>query len=181
MLEVEAKAHLDDPQAAVRRLIDMGAREVFYSVQRDTYYRHPGRDFAATDEALRIREEEGRAILTYKGPKVDTETKTREELEVTLVDHKAMGTLLLRLGFEPVAVVEKHRRGFRLGELEVDVDEVKGLGHFLEVESKGEGALEEERGRVLGLLRELGLERTERRSYLELLLQRGGPEARSPH
>jgi adenylate cyclase class IV len=49
------------------------------------------------------------------------------------------------------------------------------------VESKGEGALEEERGRVLGLLRELGLERTERRSYLELLLQRGGPEARSPH
>ena len=150
----------------------MGAREVNTTVQRDTYYRHPGRDFAKTDEALRIREEEGRTTLAYKGPKLDPATKSREELQVPLVGPGEMGALLLRLGFEPVAVVEKRRRTFHLRGLEVDLDEVKGLGTFLEVEAIGCEDLAEGRERVLGLLRELGLSRLERSSYLELLLRR---------
>jgi len=150
----------------------MGAQEVHTTVQRDTYYRHPGRDFAKTDEALRIREEEGRTTLAYKGPKLDPATKSREELQVPLVGPGEMGALLLRLGFEPVAVVEKRRRTFHLRGLEVDLDEVKGLGTFLEVEAIGCEDLAEGRERVLGLLRELGLSRLERSSYLELLLRR---------
>ncbi|MCJ2540896.1 MAG: class IV adenylate cyclase [Candidatus Thermoplasmatota archaeon] len=173
VLEVEAKAHLDEPERVISNIIELGGREIYFTVQRDTYYRHPGRDFALTDEALRIREEEGRSFITYKGPKLDTETKSREELEVPLVDPKDLGMLLLRLGFEPVAVVEKRRRGYLLGTLEVCVDEVKGLGHFLEVEARGCEDLEEGKTRVLGLLDTLGLERRERLSYLELLLERG--------
>jgi adenylate cyclase class 2 len=173
MLEVEAKAHLDDPERIISSIIELGGREIYFTVQRDTYYRHPNRDFAQTDEALRIREEEGRSFITYKGPKLDAETKSREELEVPLVDPQDLGGLLLRLGFEPVAVVEKRRRGYLVGTLEVCVDEVKGLGHFLEVEARGCEDLDEGRERVLGLLESLGLDRMERRSYLELLLERG--------
>lgn len=173
MLEVEAKAHLPNPEEMVRRLIDMGAREMYFTIQRDTYYRHPSRDFARTDEALRIREEEGRSFITYKGPKLDEETKSREELEVPLVDPQDLGGLLLRLGFEPVAVVEKRRRGYMVGTLEVALDEVKGLGSFIEVEATECKDLEEGRARVLALLDRLGLEQRERKSYLELLLERG--------
>jgi adenylate cyclase class 2 len=151
----------------------MGAQEVHTTVQRDTYYRHPGRDFAETDEALRLREEEGRTTLAYKGPKLDLVTKSREELQVPLVGPGEMGALLLRLGFEPVAVVEKRRRTFHLRGLEVDLDEVKGLGTFLEVEAIGCDDLAEGRERVLTLLKELGLTHLERRSYLEMLLSRG--------
>ena len=104
MLEVEAKAYLEDPERVMKELIDLGAREMYFTVQRDTYYLHPGRDFGATDEALRIREEQGRAFITYKGPKLDDQTKSREELEVPLVDPRPLGTLLLRLGFEPSAL-----------------------------------------------------------------------------
>jgi adenylate cyclase class 2 len=173
MLEVEAKAHLDEPERVISSVIELGGREIYFTVQRDTYYRHPGRDFAHTDEALRIREEEGRSFITYKGPKLDADTKSREELEVPLVDPRDIGMLLLRLGFEPVAVVEKRRRGFLVGTLEVCIDEVKGLGHFLEVEAKGCEDLEEGKARVLELLDTLGLDRMERKSYLELLLERG--------
>jgi len=136
MLEVEAKAHLPEPERVIPQIIELGGREIYFTVQRDTYYRHPNRDFAQTDEALRIREEQGRSFITYKGPKLDAETKTREELEVPLVDPKDLCALLLRLGFEPVAVVEKRRRGYLVGTLEVTVDEVKGLGFLLEVEAK---------------------------------------------
>ena len=173
MLEVEAKAHLPEPERAITSILELGGREIYFTIQRDTYYRHPGRDFAQTDEALRIREEEGRSFITYKGPKLDAQTKSREELEVPLVDPKDLGMLLLRLGFEPVAVVEKRRRAFLVGTLEVAVDEVKGLGYFLEVEAKACNDLEEGKARVLGLLDTLGLDRQERRSYLELLLERG--------
>jgi adenylate cyclase class 2 len=173
MLEVEAKAYLDEPERIISSIIELGGREIYFTVQRDTYYRHPSKDFAKTDEALRIREEEGRSFITYKGPKLDADTKSREELEVPLVDPKDLGGLLLRLGFEPVAVVEKLRRGYLVGTLEVTVDEVKGLGHFLEVEAKECEDLEEGKSRVLGLIDTLGLKRMERRSYLELLLERG--------
>jgi len=173
VLEVEAKAHLDEPERVITSIIELGGHEIYFTVQRDTYYRHPGRDFARTDEALRIREEEGRSFITYKGPKLDADTKSREELEVPLVDPKDLGVLLLRLGFDPVAVVEKRRRGYLVGTLEVCVDEVKGLGHFLEVEARECEDLEEGKTRVLGLLDALGLTRLERKSYLELLLERG--------
>lgn len=173
MLEVEAKAHLEQPERVISSILELGGREIYFTVQRDTYYRHPGRDFAITDEALRIREEEGRSFITYKGPKLDAETKSREELEVPLVDPKDLGVLLLRLGFEPVAVVEKRRRGYLVGTLEVCVDEVKGLGQFLEVEARECQDLAEGKDRVLGLLETLGLDQLERRSYLELLLERG--------
>ena len=173
MLEVEAKAHLPEPERIIPLIIELGGREIYFTVQRDTYYRHPNRDFARTDEALRIREEEGRSFITYKGPKRDADTKAREELEVPLVDPRDLGALLLRLGFEPVAVVEKRRRGYLVGTLEVTVDEVKGLGFFLEVEAKNCDDLEEGKVRVLGLMDALGLDRMERRSYLELLLERG--------
>jgi adenylate cyclase class 2 len=69
--------------------------------------------------------------------------------------------------------VEKRRRTFHLRGLEVDLDEVKGLGTFLEVEAIGCDDLAEGRERVLTLLKELGLTHLERRSYLEMLLSRG--------
>jgi adenylate cyclase class 2 len=172
VLEVEAKAYLEDSEKVMKELIDLGAREIYFTVQRDTYYHHPSRDFGVTDEALRIREEQGRAFITYKGPKLDDLTKSREELEVPLVDPRPLGMLLLRLGFEPLAVVEKRRRGFLHNALEVTIDEVRGLGLFLEVEAKECEDLEEGRERVLGLLENLSLDRLERRSYLELLLER---------
>jgi adenylate cyclase class 2 len=172
VLEVEAKVHLPEPERVIGSLIELGGREIYFTIQRDTYYRHPSRDFARTDEALRIREEEGRSFITYKGPKLDTQIKSREELEVPLVDPRDLGGLLLRLGFEPVAVVEKRRRGYLLGTLEVTVDEVKGLGIFLEVEARECEDLEEGKARVLGLLDTLGLDEMETKSYLELLLER---------
>ena len=44
----------------------------------------PCRDFAQTDEALRIRTVGDTSFVTYKGPKLDATTKTRRELELPL-------------------------------------------------------------------------------------------------
>ena len=51
-------------------------------------------------------------FFTYKGPKLDGLTKTREEIEVRVEDFGMTKDILLRLGFFEVLTVEKRRRYF---------------------------------------------------------------------
>ena len=83
-IEVEQKFRVDDLAALQRRLAELGARPGETQIQVDCYYAHPTRDFAATDEALRLRRIGPSNYITYKGPKLDETTKTRREIEIPL-------------------------------------------------------------------------------------------------
>lgn len=141
----------------------------------DLYLAHPARDLARTDEALRLSSRGGRADITYKGPKLDARTKARREIVVPVEDAGAARALLEALGFVPVMEVRKRRSLFRHAGFEVALDEVPGLGTFVELERQlPEGAPRDGAERdAAALLASWGLAGTERRSYLELLLARG--------
>jgi adenylate cyclase class 2 len=145
--------------------------------QVDRYFNHPARDFGQTDEALRLRQVGEQNVVTYKGPKIDAATKTRRELELPL----AAGTevfrryveLLLVLGFIPAGIVEKSREigqvTWRDWHIEVALDDVRGLGPFVELElSATDDTLAGAKTALTELAEVLGLRRNERRSYLEL-------------
>lgn len=167
LLEIEIKAHCTDHGPVRDRLAALGARHSGSLTERDTYYNHPARDFARTDEALRIREAGGVAVLTYKGPKIGTASKTRIEEEVTVDDPESIRKILDLLGFTETGSVVKNRDRYHLGETEVCLDSVEGLGLFVELERK-EIDRERVEGELFSIARELGLELFERRSYLEL-------------
>ena len=84
MFEVEQKFPLKRLEETRERLISLGGEMAAAIEQIDGYYRHPARDFAKTDEALRIRRLGERNFVTYKGPKIDATTKTRREIELPL-------------------------------------------------------------------------------------------------
>lgn len=147
--------------------------------QADQYFSHPARDFAKTDEALRLRRSGEENRVTYKGPKHDAASKTRNELELPLPAGKNTAKdfteLFTALGFSPVREVRKQRRVAKLKwknhDVEVALDEVDGLGQFVELEFRAQadnraGAIQQ----LAPLAAELGLKTVERRSYLELLL-----------
>jgi len=181
VIEVEVKGYADDS-------IFEKVREEFELIRKeyheDTYYQHPCRDFAETDEALRIRvrrfDGHFEAFLTYKGPKLDSVSKTREEIEVPINDPDEHARILEALGFTEVLTVEKVREKYYVEKgITLTLDEVEGLGKFVEAE-----ALTDDREKVpalveklKSLLESLGVRRFERRSYLELLLGRGQDEA----
>ena len=77
MLEVEAKYRLPDPTAVESRLREWGAVLVADHAEADHYLNAPDRDFARTDEALRLRRIGEQNFLTYKGPRRDATSKTR--------------------------------------------------------------------------------------------------------
>jgi len=198
MYEVEIKVPADID--TVRdRLREAGAERVDARRQRDAYYDAPHRDFAETDEALRVRSETPLAEgigsdteessvanptaettkLTYKGPLLDEGSKTRTEHETAVDDSEAMAGVLSGLGFEPAAVVEKRREFWSFAGFTVTLDRVDDVGEFVEIEREvdDEDAIAATRDEALKALDRLGLDGDSqiRTSYLGLLLA-GGEE-----
>jgi adenylate cyclase, class 2 len=179
--EVEQKFRIENSTALENRLRTLGAVETETVEQVDRYFNHPARDFAQTDEALRLRRIGELNFVTYKGPKLDATTKTRRELELPLTSGtraaEEFGELLLALGFRSVAEVRKLRRQLQLTyqnqTVEIALDDVENVGHFAELEiSADETEAADAKQCIASLAAELALTNNERRSYLELLLER---------
>ncbi len=175
MIEIEVKAHVKDPKKVERSIIGLGAEPIGIESQADTYYNTSGGDFQKTDEALRIRVQHERCLLTYKGPKMDNVSKTRKEYQVEINDSNSMGDILLALGFFPVGTVIKKRKNFRLGDFHISLDEVRNLGNFMEIEIsvKNPKNYQEKVESIFKIIEKLGLSResTIRKSYLEMILE----------
>jgi adenylate cyclase len=177
MYEVELKLRADH-DSLQEQLTEVGAERVDSRRQVDTYYDAPHRSFAETDEALRIRREEpadgdGVTKLTYKGPLIETASKTREEHETAVDDDDALQGVLAGLGFEPAATVEKDRTYYEFGGYTLVLDTVDGLGEFVEIEREvPEAEVEAARTEAVERLEQLGLNPDDqiRTSYLGLLL-----------
>ena len=178
--EVEQKFPVADMAALAARLAALGGTVSEPQSEIDRYYAHPARDFAATDEALRIRRTDQGNYVTYKGPKVDATTKTRREIELPLWQEEGkvagLESLLEALGFTPVAEVCKYRRkaiiAWQDRRVEAALDDVLDVGTYIELELVAEDHdVESAKACIASLARRLGLSDGERRSYLELLLE----------
>ncbi len=126
-----------------------------------------------------MRRKDAAIYITYKGPKIDATTKTRREIELPLGDgpeaFQSWKALLEVLGFRPVGEVHKIRRKAAMAwegrTVEVSLDEVQGVGTFVEFELVvEEQEIEAAKSCILSLAQSLGLTQGERRSYLEMLL-----------
>ncbi|MBS0266107.1 MAG: class IV adenylate cyclase [Planctomycetes bacterium] len=180
MFEVELKFSLADPGPVLERLKRLGAQPQPPVEQVDVYFNHPCRDFAQTDEALRIRSQGPQQVLTYKSALLDSRTKTRREIEIPLAageSREKLAEALTLLGFTSVFEVRKRRQPQHLNwhdrDFEVAFDEVEGLGPFVEVETLANAAERPVATQaILDLAALLELSKPEPQSYLRLLLQK---------
>ncbi|CCC82501.1 class IV adenylate cyclase [Thermoproteus tenax] len=171
MLEVEAKFRAD--LSEVRgRLLKLGAVLLEKKTEIDVYYQHPCRDFAETDEALRVRYVDGAAEVTYKGPRLAASAKTRLELSASAEGE--VDSILTALGFNKVASIKKTREYYSYRSFTISLDRVEGLGDFVEIEAVASSpdvvkSIEDE---IAELAERLGLRERVESTYLELFLQR---------
>jgi adenylate cyclase class 2 len=109
------------------------------SLQVDQVFDRPAGDLRQARQLLRVRSENGRATLTFKGPPLPGRYKSREELEATTADTAALLSILDRLGYVPSFRYEKYRTTFALpaepdpGPGILMLDETP-IGVFLELE-----------------------------------------------
>ena len=127
------------------------------------------------DIVLRIRHKKGASResceVTFKGPRKSDEVKLREEITLLIDDCSKALEIIKHLNLKTLTVV-KEREVYGLGDLKIYVDNVEGLGWFIEVEGMG---MDVSRFKHLlsELLGKLGLSGREYiiRSYLELLIE----------
>ncbi|GBF35873.1 class IV adenylate cyclase [Methanofervidicoccus abyssi] len=181
MIEVELKVRLkkDEIPNLIRKLENLGFKKYTKMEEIDTYFNGIDRDFRKTDEALRVRKAVDfhkkyiNYYLTYKGPKIDDKSKTREEYQVIVNDGDVTKVILEKLGFKSLPPIKKIREIYKnSGDITVSIDEVEGIGYFAEFEKtvKSESEREDAMKDLMDLIRSLNIsdERLIRLSYLEL-------------
>jgi adenylate cyclase class 2 len=145
VIEVERKRELADPAELKARLAEADYQEAGTSVEVDTYYSRPDRDFLITVECLRVRQRDGFAEITYKPASTAhthsaTDIIAKPETNVILSgadQASAANTLLDVLGMVPLCRVEKTRTTFRHPDntdITVLIDAITGIGAFVETE-----------------------------------------------
>ena len=176
MIEVEVKAKINSFDERREKLNEINAVKVKTERQEDRYFNSPVKDFAQTDEALRIREtrsdEKHNLFITYKGPKIDAKSKTREEVEMEIEDADKCSKIFENLGFKEVRTVIKDREYYKYENYEISLDNVHGLEPYMEIEISldDNSDYSEAQESIFELFEKLGItDGFERTSYLELL------------
>lgn len=176
MIEVEVKAKISSFEEIEEKLNEIGATKTKKEFQEDIYFNSPVVDFAKTDEALRIRttkeNDETNIFITYKGPKIDSASKTRKEIEMGIEDSLKCASIFEEIGFEKVRAVRKNRQYYEYENFEISLDDIEGLDPYMEIEIALEDGEDysEAQDKIFELFKKLDItDGFERTSYLELL------------
>ncbi len=195
LIEVEVKAHIENLEFFEEQLKNKRYKYKSSLNHEDTYYNMPHglRDFIESDEALRIRKsiefskndkeipKKINYYLTYKGKKLDNNTKTRKEIEIKVEDGDTLKELLTIIGFIEVLTIKKERQLYKTlyknYEIEILIDYIPLLTqYFLEVEigTELEENIEETKQILFEFLDFFHIKKKDsiRKSYLELVLDK---------
>ena len=113
---------------------------------------------------FRIREENGKRIVTYKGKRKKSKFKSRKEIEFeTDSNTNTLKSFLESFVFSKPFVYSKKRANFKHGECTVSLDILNIRDYFIEVEGREKD--------IERCLKELGLEKKkiEKRAYQDIL------------
>jgi len=126
----EFKARCSDPRDAIRRVRAAGARWAGREHQIDTYFR-------VAEGRLKLRETRSRAELVWYFRRDMLRSKRSDVLMLRVPDPGSIKQTLARdLGVK--VVVDKVRRVYLKDNVRVHMDEVRGLGRFVEIEAVGQ-------------------------------------------
>jgi adenylate cyclase, class 2 len=133
-LEREIKLRFDSADQARDRILSIGAtplrgrrlqEDCLLDTDEDTLYRRRC--------VLRVRNEGGKSLLTFKGPVQPGPMKLREEHETVVADGDTLLAILQELGLHTWFRYEKYREEFAAEDVVIAIDETP-VGTFVEIE-----------------------------------------------
>jgi len=140
--EREIKFYIQDLPALAKRLQICGAdltRE--RTLERNLLLDTADRRLKHNGSLLRLRQDD-RARVTFKEKtRVENGIRARTEIEFTVDNFAVAQKLFEALGYQATLIYEKYRVVYRLGDVEVTLDELP-LGNFVEIEAPNNAMIE---------------------------------------
>jgi adenylate cyclase class 2 len=139
-LEREVKLRFDSADLARQRILSaaVGATPLRgRRLQEDSLLDTSDNQLYQRRSALRVRCENGKSILTFKGPVQPSAVKLREEHETIVADGEVLLTILRELGWSVWFRYEKYREEFAAEDVVIAIDETP-IGVFVEIEGSEE-------------------------------------------
>jgi len=163
-IEIEIKVKVNNLDEIRKKIAKMG-KLIKAIKQIDEYYVPCQRDFFANKpqpiEHLRIRTNPDKTVFEYTKTinlKENLDYDYAEEYETEISNVEEFRKILGFLDFKKAVTVEKNREYWMCGEIEVALDDVLGLGTFMEAEAKGDFKDEKEAKKAcIDFLENLGI------------------------
>ena len=175
-MEIEIRAKISNTKNIQNLLSQIGAKLVKEVSQIDRYYgaiclyKKLGYTFL-----LRVRYQGKKAFLTYKGAK-QKKAGVWEEYEFPITEPSQMENMLSEMGLDLVIEVHKHRLEYTLNNFAICIDEIKGLGTFVEVElqTSDKTSTTQAKAKIQDLLTKLNINKESiiHEGYVTLLLKK---------
>lgn len=138
-VEREIKLRFASVDAAREAVLAAGATPLLgRRLQEDSLLDTPDGLLRAKRSVLRVRMENGKSRLTFKGPVQPSTMKMREEVETLLGDGEVLLRVFAELGLEVWFRYQKYREEFAHEEVIVAVDETP-VGVYVEIEGSEHG------------------------------------------
>ena len=171
-MEIEIRAKINSLTSIENKLNLLKARFIKKVKQVDKYYGEISLYKKLNHSFLiRIRKEGNKNILNYKGAKRKKDG-IWEEHETEINNPKEAELILKNIGFEKVIEVYKNRLEYKLNNLNICLDKIKGLGNFIEIEEINKNAISKKN--IIKLMKDLGISKNEiiNQGYVTLLLRK---------
>ncbi len=141
-VEIEIQVQVESAKK-LRVFLNKNAKFIDTQHQIDEYFTPPDRNFThvrPVNEWLRLRNSSGKYFINYKNwhREIDGRTHFCDEYESEIESLEQLQNIFKVLNFKSLIVVDKTREIYLFEDYEIALDQVKGLGEFVEIEYKGE-------------------------------------------
>jgi adenylate cyclase class 2 len=150
MIECELKIPVDGLDPIRYGLVEAGAERLTGDEREvNILFDTADGDLGSRGQVLRVRQFNGRHLLTFKGPaSFAGAVKQRREIELEIPSSELISELLDALGYAPWMRYEKQRESWLIGDVHVELDHTP-MGDFVELEGPTDSL--DETARRLGL------------------------------
>jgi predicted adenylyl cyclase CyaB len=183
-IEVEIKVSVSPEDfLRIKERLGRTAKFVKVSEQSDEYFDLANRSFLSVEypsEWISIRKRGNKSILNYKRfhPPNTLVFTHCDEYDVEISDPEKLAKIFSLIDLKSLVIVDKIREVYNYNdEIEIDMDFIKELGYFIEIEAlKDFGGVEKTRERIIEFAYELGIDISNKvnRGYPYLLMKKRG-------
>lgn len=169
LFEVEVRAKISEKK------LKLPADLAFISYLEDDRYFRYSKDLEK-QWIVRIRKRNDKYLLTYKSNTIFGEGSWQEvETEISKEVAKMLASFFLANGFTEEVRIIKRRQSCKYNGCEINIDNIKGLGSFIEVEKMSDPkGVEQSKNKILGFLEKIGVNKSQviNKGYVSLMREK---------